>query len=119
MNEYIKIYHNDEYGSNIFDFFKGPRKNYPPSFLKVKNEIGDIQIKDMKICRKPINKNITYLFNILTLGKLENIKSCANCFDKKYNPLVAVSLDHGEAIFTYISYSIALKCSPVKLFPTG
>lgn len=84
-------------GASIFDIFKGVRRDYPPDFKKLKNEIGDIPIIEIRVCRKPVSRNITNLINVFTLGKLNEIKGRLS-YDELFHLFLFMQLENNKWI---------------------
>lgn len=63
---------NNTVGDKIFDFLFGQYPYRTSQFLRAN---GSKYIKSIKICRKPIMRVIDKLFNILSLGQFNEVKS--------------------------------------------
>lgn len=61
-------------GKSIKQFFSPDLENFPKSAQKVLKQYGDIPITSLKIVRTPLPQFLQKVLNILTFGKLEQIK---------------------------------------------
>ena len=48
----------------VYDAFTKTRDNYNPSSRKVLAKYGNMNVKNLQVCRKPINENITALLKL-------------------------------------------------------
>jgi len=48
----------------VYDAFTKTRDNYNPSSRKVLEKYGNMNVKSLEVCRKPINENITSLLKL-------------------------------------------------------
>lgn len=84
---------NLEAGS-FLDFFKGPRKILPPNVREWLSQYGDMQIVDIKICRKPIQEHLNILLNTLSLGEFNKRRKELN-YDKLYHLFMLFTVQKG------------------------
>lgn len=80
IEDQLKIYDNMQDGEGVLDTLKGLFKastgvrddNFPPSSRKVIKEVGNLEIKEMYLCRKPLSKFLNTVINLSkTKGKYD------------------------------------------------
>lgn len=83
--------------SNIPTALKGPRKNYPPFFRKFKKKYGDIKIKSITVCKKPIEKTFDSIINLVSLGQFQKNKDKLN-YDDMFHLYLLLELENGKLV---------------------
>ena len=83
---------------NVFDaIFNGIRTTAPPKIKALIEQYGNNTIKEMNICRSPVQKAVTGVINFLTSNKLkENVKKLN--YDDVFHLYMLVKLDNDVMI---------------------
>jgi hypothetical protein len=84
---------------NAFDtLINGKRKGLSPAFRKTLKELGDKDIIQISIVRKPVQKVLKTIINLITLGKFNNQMKALN-YDEVYHLSAMLKLSNGTALF--------------------
>jgi hypothetical protein len=78
----------------VYDAFTKTRDNYNPSSRKVLAKYGNMNVKKLDVCRKPINQNITALLKLYnkTLGRGTGMH------DRFFHLFLVATLENGTKI---------------------
>lgn len=84
---------------NAFDaLINGKRKGLSPSFKRMLKQHGDKDIVQISIVRKPVQKVLTSIINLITLGKFNQQMKTLN-YDQVYHLSAILKLSDGAALF--------------------
>jgi hypothetical protein len=75
----------------VKDLFSGIRKHASPSVRKWLEKYGDMEVYQLKLCRRPIRSMIEKLANLLSLGKFEANKEKLS-YDKLMHLFMVVEM---------------------------
>ena len=83
--------------NNVKEAIRGPRLHASPNVRKSIEKYGDMQIVDMKVCRKPIFGVIDRVANVLSNGQWEQNKMSLS-YDKLFHLFLLVKLADGTTL---------------------
>ena len=95
--------------NKIYDFIFGKLPYHVNELLKQK---GDLKIIEIYVNRTPINKIIDGLFNILSLGKFDEIKKNLG-YDDMFHLFLILKLESGETVKLEKNQDINIMMNPV------
>jgi hypothetical protein len=82
---------------NIPEALKGPRKDYPPFFREFKKKYGDIRIRNITVCKNPIQKTFDTIINVISFGNFGKMKDKLN-YDDMFHLFLMIELDTGQLV---------------------
>lgn len=84
-----------EKGSDLLDKLKSlVSKNAPPQIKKLLEQNGQYTIKEIQVCREPIQRAVDTLLNAITLGKFEKAKKDLG-YDNFFHLYMYIKLSNG------------------------
>ena len=84
----------DVAGSSIMDFFKG-RQGPSPQVREFLARYGDMQIKEMRVCRKPIQKVLDIILNVFSFNEWQRRKRDLH-YDQVFHLYILVKLSDNK-----------------------
>ena len=76
----------------VYDLLRDRTDRYTPSVRKLLEKIGNKKIKEIRICREPINSVITKVLNVISLGNW-NKNTKALGYDNVFHLFMKIELD--------------------------
>ena len=86
----------ESFGEKVFNFFTTPLRGRPKNLTKFINKNPDLNIVEIRICRKPVAKYINFFVNLITKGEVEKAKSKYN-YDDIFHLYVILIFSDGRA----------------------
>ena len=100
-------------GGSIIDFFKG-RKGASPQVREFLQNYGNLEIIEMRVCRKPIQKVIDVILNIFSFAEWEKRKKKMH-YDEIFHLYMLVKLSDGNTYLLEKNEVVVIK--PYKVDP--
>lgn len=85
----------EEIQEAFFDVITKPLRDRPKSLNKFLKKNPDVKVSEIRICRKPVRKEISFLLNIISKGKVEKVKKKYN-YDDIYHLYSILVLEDGR-----------------------
>lgn len=86
----------ESFKDKVWNYFTKPLKGRPKNLTKFLKKNPNIKIVELRICRQPVEKYISYFMNLLTKGKYERVKEEYN-YDNIYHLFIILIFDNGQA----------------------